>query len=79
MVGTRQRLVCGPQGTTMVWIIIALSVLLGLIAFVVNEIRTAPDVEDDYEIRLRDFYRAKTEKQRRAMSDIRTVDDGDAA
>ena len=63
----------------MVWIIIALSVLLCLIAFAVNEIRTAPDVEDDYEIRLRDFYRAKTEKQRRAMSDIRTVDDGDAA
>ena len=50
----------------MVWIILALCALTALLAFVVKEIRTASEVDDSYEVQLRDHYRAKAAEARRA-------------
>ena len=43
----------------MVWMILTVCALIALIAFVIEEIRTAPEVDDGFEVHLRNRYRAK--------------------
>ena len=67
------------QGTAMVWIILAFCALVALVAFVVEEIRTAPEVDDSFEVHLRDRYRAKAAEARRAPAEEEKPGDIDAA
>ena len=50
----------------MVWIILAACALVALIVFVIEEIRSAPEVDDSYEVHLRDHYRNKAAETRDA-------------
>lgn len=63
----------------MVWIILALCVLVALVAFVVEEIRNAPEVDDSYEVHLRDHYQAKSAEARRKPAREETPRSTDAA
>ena len=63
----------------MVWIILAFCALVALVAFVVEEIRTAPEVDDSFEVHLRDHYRAKASEARGAPAKEEKHNDTDAA
>ena len=63
----------------MVWIVLALGALIALIAFVVEEIRTAPEVDDSFEVHLRDLYRAKAAAARQQPAKEDEPRDTDAA
>ena len=63
----------------MVWIILAACALVALIVFVIEEIRSAPEVDDSYEVRLRDLYRAKAAEARQKPAKEDEPRDTDAA
>ena len=63
----------------MAFVILASLALLGVIAFVVNEIRTAPEVDDSYEVRLWNFYRDKEARGRRTSRQAEPPRENDAA
>ena len=63
----------------MVWIILAVCAMIALVVFVIEEIRTAPEVDESFEVHLRDHYRAKADEARRARSEREQPRDTDAA
>ena len=63
----------------MAWLILASSTLLALTAFVVREVRGAPEVDDSYEFLLQEHYRAKADEDQTALVRIPPSRDCDAA
>ena len=78
-VATQPPTVSGSQETAMVWIVLALCALIAVIAFVIEEIRSAPEVDESFEIELRDHYRAKDAEARRAPAEKEEPRGTDAA
>ena len=63
----------------MVWVIVVLLVIFGSIALVAIEIRNAPEVDDSYEVYLRDYYRDNEAKERRISRQAEPPRENDAA
>ena len=59
----------------MAWILFVLLAPIGLIAYVVY---SAPEVDDDYEVQLQDYYKRETIEANRAELESRPSCDGDA-